>query len=87
MELLAGIIDLEMPERNGLETAKWIRDFERNKKRKPLPLLCLTGHNSEDTKRMCIEYGMNEVFSKPIKKADILAFLKRAALHASNMIE
>ncbi len=73
------ILDLEMPERNGMDTAIWIRDCEKLRHRRNVPIIGLTGHESEEIKRMCIDSGMNIVLTKPIMKADVIAVLKMYA--------
>lgn len=70
------ILDVEMPERNGIETARWIRNFEAQKQRKNIPILGLTGHESESVKQECLNSGMNRVLSKPIKRTDALNIIK-----------
>lgn len=69
-------LDLEMPEKNGIETAIWIRDCEKLKHLKNVPIIGLTGHEEEEIKKACLDSGMNRVLSKPIKKEDILSALK-----------
>ncbi len=77
----AVILDLEMPERNGIETAQWIREFEKRRggKKQPVAILGLTGHEDSEIKAQCISAGMNVVLSKPIQKCDVLAALKELA--------
>ncbi len=58
-----------------MDTAIWIRDCEKLKRRRNVPIIGLTGHESEEIKRMCLNSGMNIVLSKPIVKADVLAVL------------
>lgn len=65
-----------MPERNGIETTSYIRAFESAKHRKRVPIVGLTGHESEEIKQTCIQSGMNAVLEKPIKKQDIIDLLK-----------
>ncbi len=69
------VLDVEMPERNGPATAAWIRNYELTKQRRNVPIIGLTGHDSADIKEMCISAGMNQVLTKPIKKADALSVL------------
>ena len=65
-----------MPERNGPETAKWIRNFEFEKHMKKVPIIALTGHESEDIKLKCFNAGMDLILTKPIKKSEVLSALK-----------
>ena len=70
------ILDLEMPKRDGPESAKWIRNHEMSKQKKRVPIIGLTGHESIEMKNKCLEAGMDKVLSKPISKADILNTIK-----------
>ena len=65
-----------MPELNGIDAASQIRTYENAKKRKRVPIIGLTGHESEDIKKMCIQAGMDAVLEKPIKKQEIIDILK-----------
>jgi two-component system sensor histidine kinase RpfC len=72
------ILDLEMPERNGIETALWIRSFEKGLGgKKGTPIIGLTGHDDEEIKKSCLDAGMNMVLTKPINMKNLLAHLNK----------
>jgi len=75
-DIAAILLDLEMPERNGIETAKWIRNYELNERRRRVPIIVTTGHESEEIKSMCIKAGVNQILTKPINKKEVLKVLK-----------
>lgn len=69
MEKLSGntsyhilLLDLEMPEMNGYETAKEIR----NALKSDLPIIAMSGHSDVQEKDKCLALGMNNYVSKPI---------------------
>lgn len=64
-----------MPERNGIEVTQFIRSLESTKHRIRVPIIGLTGHDSDEIKKMCIQAGMNAILEKPIKKQDIIDIL------------
>ena len=66
-----------MPERNGMEAAIYIRDMEKRKHSQGVPIIGLSGFEAEDIRSCCIDAGMNQVLSKPIKKHDIVTILNR----------
>eukprot|EP00826_Nyctotherus_ovalis_P059639 TRINITY_DN830_c0_g6_i1.p1 TRINITY_DN830_c0_g6~~TRINITY_DN830_c0_g6_i1.p1 ORF type:complete len:125 (-),score=38.90 TRINITY_DN830_c0_g6_i1:28-402(-) len=70
------LLDLEMPERNGIETAKWIRNYELEERQRRVPIIGITGHESDEVRSMCISAGMDKVLSKPINKREVLEVLK-----------
>ncbi len=73
-------LDLLMPEMDGLETAKAIRNIERKKVRK-VPIIALTAGVLAGEKEKCISAGMNDYFKKPIEiekyKSLLLEWLNR----------
>jgi len=71
------MLDFEMPRRNGLETARWIRKYECSMQIPRKPIIGLTGHDNEEIKNTCINAGMDVILSKPIKRVEILNTLKR----------
>ncbi len=70
------ILDLEMPGKNGVETAGWIRHFEATGGAHRVPILGLTGYEGEEVRRECRKAGMNRVMSKPIKRIELIQVLK-----------
>lgn len=66
------IIDLQMPVMDGYEAAKLIREND-----KITPIIALTADADELTRSNCLEKGMNEVLSKPVRKKEILAEIQK----------
>lgn len=60
------LTDIGLPGISGIELTKFIRDSEKNSKRKPLPIIGLTAHASVLTTEECLNIGMNKVIIKPI---------------------
>lgn len=59
------IMDIQMPEMNGYDATKYIREkmpFPKNE----TPILAMTAHAFNEEKVKCLEAGMNEFISKPI---------------------
>ncbi|MGZ3903497.1 MAG: response regulator [Bacteroidia bacterium] len=59
------IMDIQMPEMNGYDATKYIREkmpFPKNE----TPILAMTAHAFNEEKIKCMEAGMNEFISKPI---------------------
>ena len=66
------LLDCQMPEMDGYETARQWRALERKCEKRAIPILALTAHPFEATRRECIDAGMNQMLTKPIN-ADQLA--------------
>ena len=64
-------MDIEMPQMDGYEASRQIRQQEHMLKLASNPIIALTGHTEEQYKEQAIATGMNEVLSKPFTKGDI----------------
>jgi len=63
------LMDLTMPEMDGLEATRHIRTFTDHQ---TLPIVALTAHADTSEKKSCLEAGMNDYLTKPIDK-DLMA--------------
>lgn len=59
------LVDIQMPNMNGYEATRRIRQFE-NVKKASIPILAMTANAFEEDKKMAMEAGMNGHISKPI---------------------
>ena len=62
------LMDIGLPDMDGLEVARQIRQQETGEK---TPIVALTGHLSDSKKNDCLKAGMQEMLSKPLTN-DIL---------------
>ncbi|WP_252026953.1 response regulator [Vibrio sp. SCSIO 43136] len=65
------LMDLEMPEMDGIQTTKAIRERQYSYEGKEIPIICFTGEKCEDTLKAIAESGMNDYILKPASK-DVL---------------
>lgn len=71
----AVLMDLAMPNMDGISAAKEIRNLPGLLAR--VPLIALTAYVSSADQQACLEAGFNEFLSKPIKDKDLLTALSR----------
>ena len=65
-------MDHMMPEMDGIETARRIREWEnKSGQEKPVPIIAFSANTSKDTEKMFIEAGMNGFLSKPISAEEL----------------
>ena len=70
------LLDLHMPELDGLQVARVIRDHERSTSRH-LPIIALTARSSAHDRERCIAAGIDDFLSKPIETEELWAAVER----------
>ena len=65
------IMDVEMPDLNGIETARRLRAFEQDNKLARIPILALTANAQRDDEADCSAAGMDGYLSKPFDSDDL----------------
>ena len=72
-------MDLQMPVMDGLEAAAMLRKFESTHPEvPPAYIIALTADAMTGDRQRCIEAGMNDYLSKPIRRSEMAAVLKKA---------
>jgi CheY-like chemotaxis protein/nitrogen-specific signal transduction histidine kinase len=61
------LMDVQMPEMDGLTAAAMIRNSHSHVKNHQIPILAMTSHICKDDRQRCEEHGMNGFLSKPIQ--------------------
>jgi len=65
------IMDIEMPECDGLEAARRIRALETEAGNKRIPILALTASALGDDRAQCLAAGMDAYLTKPFDRQDL----------------
>ena len=76
----AVLLDLHMPEMDGLTAAGRIRAVESERGLVPVPLIAFTADAFEETRRRCLAAGFTEHLVKPVPKAVLQNAIARALL-------
>jgi len=69
-------MDVQMPEMDGLEATRAIRE----KGFDTVPIVAMTAHAIKGDKEMCLEAGMDDYISKPIKRQVVFEILEKWVL-------
>jgi two-component system sensor histidine kinase/response regulator len=64
------LMDVQMPEMDGLEATRIIREAERASGRHT-PILALTAHAIKGDRELCLETGMDAYISKPVRATEL----------------
>lgn len=71
------LMDCEMPEMDGFEASRQIRQLEAELGLRPVPIIALTAHVLEDHRRQGVEAGMDDFIGKPLESEQLYACLER----------
>ncbi len=66
------LMDVSMPEMDGVEATVSIRAFEESHGHPETPIICLTAHAMDEDRERFLQAGMNDYLSKPIQKERLL---------------
>ncbi len=67
------LVDLQMPEMDGLQAVALIRQQEENTGNPRLPIIALTAHAMQGDRERCLAAGMDGYITKPINRAEFFA--------------
>jgi CheY-like chemotaxis protein len=72
------LMDVQMPEMDGLEATRLIRQRESETGRR-VPIVAMTASALKGDRERCLEAGMDEHIAKPIRTSELFAVLARIA--------
>jgi CheY-like chemotaxis protein len=70
------LMDVQMPELDGLETTRRIRIREKDHNFSPMPIIATTADTAKIHKRKCIDAGMNGFMVKPYTSTYLAEMIK-----------
>jgi CheY-like chemotaxis protein len=71
------LMDIQMPEMDGLETTQYIRKQELDLRLPQLAIVAMTANATDDDQNRCSNAGMNDYISKPIQIDKLKNILQR----------
>ena len=70
------LMDMQMPEMDGIEATKYIRE---NAEVQPV-IIAMTANAMQGDRELCIQAGMNDYLSKPVKPEDLMMMVEKWTL-------
>ena len=72
------LMDVSMPVMDGYQATQKIREWEKTSGHSdsPVPIIALTGHALKNDREACIDAGMTDYLTKPVKQGELLKVLE-----------
>ncbi|MEO5333819.1 MAG: response regulator [Magnetococcus sp. YQC-5] len=74
------LMDVQMPEMDGLQATKAIRAGQVPNINPHLPIVAVTANAMTEDRQQCLDAGMDDYLSKPFKPAELLELVERTAI-------
>ncbi len=71
------LMDVQMPVMDGFEATRQAREMEKDGTLRATPIVAMTAHALAGDRERCLEAGMDEYLSKPIRRESLNAVLSR----------
>jgi CheY-like chemotaxis protein len=70
-------MDVQMPELDGIEATRQIRDPQSRVLNHRVPIVAMTAHAMADDREKCLQAGMDDYLTKPVRVTALAAALEK----------
>ena len=78
------LMDMQMPEMDGIEATRAIRTLESQQQRARTPVIAMTANAMQGDRELCLAAGMDDYLSKPINAPEMFKTIER---HTNSLME
>ncbi len=71
------LMDMQMPEMDGLEATREIRRLEKEGSKKTTPIIAMTANEDRSDQQKCFDAGMNGFISKPLSIKEVIPAIQK----------
>ncbi|HDK16883.1 MAG TPA: response regulator, partial [Nitrospirae bacterium] len=71
------LMDVQMPEMDGIEAARIIRNSKGSGFDPEIPIIAVTAHAFEEDRQRCLKAGINTCITKPFKRQELFTEIER----------
>jgi CheY-like chemotaxis protein/HPt (histidine-containing phosphotransfer) domain-containing protein len=71
------LMDMQMPEMDGMEATRRIRDPQTAIPNRSIPIVAITANAMQSDRELCLEAGMNDYIAKPVSPAALAGALEK----------
>jgi len=78
------LMDCQMPHVDGLKATQKIRELEKSRDGKRVPIVALTANSMKGDRDVCLAAGMDDFLPKPFRMNELVEKIKRWTTNASS---
>jgi CheY-like chemotaxis protein len=71
------LMDIQMPEMNGIDATRFIRQKEQEEGRPKTPIIAVTAYGTRETMEDCHKAGMDHYIPKPVRISELLELIEQ----------